>query len=116
MKNLLTLLLLGASVFLSFRHGYSSFRTPSSPEQQEMTELLDIPPAALPYVGVLSLVIGVLLLLPRTFFVANLLNAVTILVIMALALHADVPRIALLEIPFLALPLLLIWLKYPFIG
>ena len=81
-----------------------------------MSEQLGIPPSALPYVGVLLLVIGVLLLFPRTFFVGNLLNAITILIIMALALHADVPRIALLEIPFLLMPLVLIWLKYPYLN
>lgn len=53
------------------------------------------------------------MLIPRTFFVGNVLNAITIVVIMALALNAGKPRIALIEIPFLALPLILIWLKHP---
>ena len=115
MRHLLSLILLGISVFLSFRHGYGSFRAGDDPEQSRMILDLGIPAATLPYFGVAVLAIGVLLLFPRTFFLGNLLNAISILLIMALALNAGYLRMALLEIPFLALPLLLIWLKYPFI-
>lgn len=67
-----------------------------------------------PFFGVFSIIMGLMILFPQTFFIGNLLNASTILLIMALSLRAGTIRTALLEIPFLALPLLLIWLKYPF--
>jgi hypothetical protein len=54
-----------------------------------------------------------MVLFPRTFFLANVLNAVLILLIMALALRVGNLKTALIEIPFLAMPLLLIWLKHP---
>jgi hypothetical protein len=54
-----------------------------------------------------------MLLFPQTFFISNVLHAVTIVLIMALSLRAGNYRIALMEIPFLALPLIMIWLKYP---
>jgi len=100
------------SAVLNFKHGIDSFRL--SAEQVKAMADLGIGPPAAPYIGILSLVIGIALLLPQTFFMANLLNAIIILVIMALSLRTSNVRIALMEIPFLALPLLLIWLKYPF--
>jgi hypothetical protein len=55
-----------------------------------------------------------MLLFPQTFFISNVLNAITIVLIMALSLRRDNTTMALIEIPFLAMPLVLIWLKYPF--
>ena len=45
--------------------------------------------------------------------VGNLLTALSIVTIMAFALHAGHTKIALLEIPFLIMPLVMIWLDYP---
>lgn len=75
---------------------------------------LGITKVTMPYFGVFSMLIGLMLLWPRTFFLGNMLNAMTILIIMALSLRAGNYRMALIEIPFLAMPLLLIFLKYPF--
>lgn len=44
----------------------------------------------------------------------NLLNAIAIVVIMALAVRAGNFRMVMVEIPFLLMPLVMIWLKYPF--
>lgn len=111
--KIVTIVLLFVSAGLSIKHGIDTFR-PMSPEQWQMMERLGVTKAALPYLGVLSILIGVMLFFPRTFFFGNLLNAIIILLIMALSLKAGDTRTALIEIPFLALPLVLIWLKYPF--
>lgn len=112
-KNIISLLLLIVSAFLSFSHGWSAFQPPA-PQQAEMMSILGVSKTTLPYFGVFSIIIGLMLLFPKTFFISNLLHATTILVIMALSLKAGNYKIALIEIPFLALPLILIWLKYPF--
>ena len=112
-KNIISLLLLIVSVFLSLSHDWSAFRPPT-PQQAEMMSILGISKTALPYFGVFSIIIGLMLLFPKTFFISNLLHAITILLIMALSLRAGNHKIALIEIPFLALPLIMIWLKYPF--
>ncbi|WP_343675112.1 hypothetical protein [Chitinophaga sp.] len=52
--------------------------------------------------------------LPDTFFLGNMLNAILIVMIMGLALRVGNYRMALIEIPFLVMPLVMIWLKYPF--
>jgi hypothetical protein len=64
-------------------------------------------------IGILSFVICLLVLFPQTFFIGNILNAMVILIIMALSLKAGVIKTALIEIPFLLMPLLMIYLGHP---
>lgn len=113
-KNIISLVLLLASAFLSFQHGWGSFNYKKNPESLKMMNELGIPEGYIPALGISMILIGVLTLIPRTFFLGNLLNAISILLIMSLALRAGNYKIALIEIPFLILPLVLIWLKYPF--
>jgi hypothetical protein len=68
----------------------------------------------MPFFGGSAMLVGVLLLVPKTFFYGNLLNALSVVFIMAMALRAGSIKIALIEIPFLILPLVMILLKYPF--
>jgi hypothetical protein len=75
---------------------------------------LGISKTAVPGFGALSIIIGLMLLFTQTFFISNVLNAVIIGLIMTLSLRAGDYKMALIEIPFLAMPLILIWLKYPF--
>jgi hypothetical protein len=110
--KIVAIILLLASAFLSIKHGWDSFQ-PSNAEQAKMMANLGIKKTVMPYFGVLSIIIGLMLLLPQTFFLANVLNAITIVLIMALSLKAGDYKMAFIEIPFLALPLVLIWLKYP---
>lgn len=111
--KIISIILLLASAFLSIKHGWDAFQ-PASVEQEEMTAILGVTKATMPYFGVFSILIGLMLFFPQTFFISNILQAVTIVLIMALSLRAGNFKIALIEIPFLALPLIMIWLKYPF--
>jgi membrane-anchored protein YejM (alkaline phosphatase superfamily) len=113
-KNIISLALLIISVFLSLKHGWDSLHVKSNTESAKMMGELGIRSSYVPALGILMFGIGLLLLFPKTFFIGNLLNAMTILIIMALALHAGNYKMALMEIPFLMMPLILIWLKYPF--
>ena len=110
--KIISILLFLASAFLSIKHGWDAFQ-PASVEQEEMMAILGVTKATMPYFGVFSILIGLMLFFPQTFFISNILQAVTIVLIMALSLRAGNYRIALIEIPFLALPLIMIWLKYP---
>lgn len=113
-KNILSLALLAISVALSFKHGWDTFNYKNNPESVKMMNELGISEPLVPVFGILTIVIGILLLIPKTFFIGNVLNAMSIVLIMALALRAGNYKMALIEIPFLALPLIMIWLKYPF--
>ena len=110
--KILAIILLLASAFLSIKHGWDAFQ-PANAEQAKMMTNLGVSKSVMPFFGVFSILIGLMLFFPQTFFLANLLNALTIVLIMALSLKAGDYRMALIEIPFLAVPLLLIWLKYP---
>lgn len=113
-KNIISLLLLIVSVVLNIKHGWDTFNYKSNPESVKAMTSLGIREPVIPFLGILTLLIVVLLLIPSTFFVGNLLNALAILLIMALALQSGNYNMALIEIPFLAIPLIMIWLKYPF--
>lgn len=113
-KNILSVILLLFSAGLNFKHGWDTFNYKKNPATLTMLRELGLGEAWVPVLGVLAIVTGVLLLIPKTFFSGNLLNAISIVLIMALALRAGNYKIALMEIPFLALPLVMIWLTYPF--
>ncbi|WP_461078899.1 hypothetical protein [Spirosoma flavus] len=111
--KIISIILLFISAFLSLKHGWDAFQ-PTTAEQTKMMADLGITKGIMPYFGVLSILIGLMLFFPQTFFISNLLNAITIVLIMAFSLRAGNTTMALIEIPFLTMPLLLIWLKYPF--
>lgn len=113
-KSIISLVLLIVSVLLNFKHGWDTFRNRSNPDSIKMMNDLGISATAMPIFVFVAFAVGVLLLIPKTFFTGNVLNAVSIVLIMALALRSGKIQIALMEIPFLAMPLIMIWLKYPF--
>lgn len=111
--KIVSIILLFASAFLSIKHGWDAFQ-PGNAEQAKMMANLGISKTVMPFFGTFSIIIGLMLFFPQTFFISNLLNAITIVLIMALSLKAGDYKMALMEIPFLAMPLIMIWLKYPF--
>lgn len=113
-KNILSLVLLIASATLNFKHGWDAFNYKSNPESFKMMNMLAIGEPVVVGLGILAIASGLLMLVPQTFFFANTVNAIAIVVIMAFALRAGNIKMALVEIPFLAIPLVMIWLKYPF--
>ena len=112
-KNIISVTLLAISVALSFKHGWDTFNYKKSPATLKMMNELGIAESVVPIFGILAFAIGAMLLIPKTFFAGNVLNATIILLIMAFALRAGNHKIALMEIPFLALPLVMIWLQHP---
>ena len=114
-KSIISLLLLLISAGLSFKHGWDTLNYKKHPESFKMMSELGISETMIPLFGGMTFLIGVLLLIPKTFFLGNMLNAISIVIIMALAVKAGNFKMALMEIPFLILPLVMIWLKYPFI-
>ncbi|WP_295771046.1 hypothetical protein [uncultured Mucilaginibacter sp.] len=113
-KNIVSLLLLIISVSLSFKHAWDTAHYQRNPESFKMMESLGVSVSMIPAFAALTLLTGILLLIPKTFFVGNKIHAISIVTIMGLALRNGNIKIALIEIPFLVMPLLMIWLKYPF--
>lgn len=111
--KIVSIILLLVSALLSLKHGWDAFQ-PATAEQAKMMANLGVTKSFMPYFGVFSIALGLMLLFPQTFFLSNILNAIVIVLIMALSLRAGDYKTALIEIPFLAMPMILIWLKYPF--
>jgi hypothetical protein len=99
------------TAFLSFKHGWEGLT--NKPETVNMLTELGIGEIGGKVMSVLTLAVGLLILFPQTFFAGNLLNAAVILLIMALALKTGNLKTALIEIPFLLMPLAMIWLGHP---
>lgn len=102
------------SAFLSIKHGWDGLNMYVKPGEPNMMEELGIGKTAGLIISIFSLAAGLLILFPQTFFIGNLINAGLILIIMALALKTGNTKTALMEIPFLLLPLIMIWLGHPF--
>jgi hypothetical protein len=102
------------TAYLSFKHGWDGLHLDAHPEQAKMMESLGIGKTSAVVFSVITIAVGIMIFFPRIFFLANLINAVSILVIMALSLKAGNIKTALIEIPFLLIPLVLIFLGHPF--
>src|SRR5258706_10447354 len=102
------------TTFLSLKHGWAGVTNTMNAGEAKMISDLGINKALLMIISVLNLAIGLLILFPQTFFVANLINAAMILLIIAFALRSGNIKTALIEIPFLLMPLVLIYLGHPF--
>ena len=101
------------TAYLNIKHGWSGITNRVSPEEAKMFADLGISRTIGSIIGVAMLAVVALILFPQTFFAGNLLNAALILFIIAMALKAGNIKLALIEIPFLLMPLLLIYLKHP---
>ena len=111
--KIVSAILLLVSAGLSARHGWAGLTGNVSPAAEKMIGGLGLSQPVLVGLSWLNLLVAGLLLFPPTFFAANLLNAAVILLIIAYALNAGNLHTALIEIPFVLLPLALIWLKHP---
>ncbi|MCE7053467.1 hypothetical protein LZF95_02175 [Algoriphagus sp. AGSA1] len=112
--KLLSGLLILLSVYIGFSHGIGTLRNEASPEQLKMMSELGITTPVRQGIAILSLVMAILILFPKTFFLGNLFRAIMIVSTMALSLKANNFKFALIEIPFLLIPLVLIYLGHPF--
>src|SRR6267378_176465 len=100
------------TAFLSFSHGWSGINM--KPDAVKMFAELQLGKPVIIFIGILSFAVGLLVLFPQTFFIGNVMNAMIILLIMMLSLRVGNFKTALIEIPFLLMPLVLIYLGHPF--
>lgn len=110
--KILSLILVLAAFVMGLRHGVGLLR--STPEQVQATLHLSLGRTTIATLGVLTVAGAVLVLFPQTFFVANVLSGAVIFYLAAAQSNARNLQGALIELPFLLLPLLLLYLGYPF--
>ena len=107
-------ILILVTVYLNIKHGWSGISNNMTPEETKMMADIGIGKNWILPMSIVSFAIALLVLFPQTFFTGNIINAMMILVIMALSLKAGVIKTALIEIPFLLMPLVMIYLGHPF--
>ncbi|GAA4925501.1 hypothetical protein [Mucilaginibacter defluvii] len=107
--------LLLISLYLGISHGSRAFKKPSE-EYIRMMSALGITDTTRMIIGFWAITTAILILFPRTFFWGNTLRALQLVLMMSLALKAGNFKFALIEVPFLIMPLLLIYLGHPFKG
>jgi len=113
MKIISSILLL-ATTFMTVRHGWNGLHLNDNPQQLEMLTRLGIPRQMVLPVSIMNLVIGIAVLFPASFFFANMIHAVLFVQIICFSLRSGEIKTALIEIPFLLMPLVLIYLGHPF--
>ena len=86
----------------------------STPETVQETINLSLARPAILVIGVLTCAGAIFILFPKTFFTANLLSSAVVLYLAAEQSRAHNLRGVLLELPFVFLPLFVLFLGYPF--
>lgn len=99
------------AVFMGAKHGWNMLT--AKPEMLEMFGKWNFSRNAVMLNGAITLLASLLILFPKTFVWGNFLMAAGILMILCLQLLNKDLRGAAIEIPFLLLNLLIIWLQHP---
>ena len=97
---------------MGLRHGVGLLR--SSPAQVQETLQIFLNQPTILNVGFLTCLGAILVIFPPTFFAANVNTAAVILYLASMQSKAHNLRGALVELPFVFLPLLVLYLGYPF--
>lgn len=104
------------TAYMGITHGWKGLNVKpgdTGPEV-DLFKKIDLSPGTVKIVAVLSILSSMLILLPQTFLAGNLINAAVILFLIGMFLNVREIKPALIEIPFLLIPLILIYLKHPF--
>jgi hypothetical protein len=98
-------------VYMGFKQGWAMVS--AKPQMLDMLGKWNFSNTGIKVFGIITLISAVLILFPQTFTAGNILMAITILVIIGLQLSIKDVKGALVEVPFLLMNLVLIWLQYP---
>lgn len=99
------------AVFMGTKHGWNMLT--AKPEMLEMFGKWNFSKNAVVINGAVTLLASILILFPKTFVWGNFLMAAGILMIICLQLLSKDLKGVAIEIPFLLLNLVIIYLQYP---
>jgi hypothetical protein len=98
-------------VYMGFKQGWAMVTV--KPQMLDMFGKWHFSNTDVKVFGIITLISTLLIIFPQTFTAGNILMAITILVIIGLQLSIKDIKGALIEVPFLLMNLVLIWLHYP---
>lgn len=111
--KIISAILILATIFFSIKNGWGLASGNLKPEQAKMLSDLGIGKLMMTVLGILTLSVAVLIIFPETFFIANFINGALLLSILLLQLRDGNIKGAIIEIPFLILPMIIVYLGYP---
>lgn len=110
-KNIINSILILIAVFMALKQGYAMFS--GKPEMLEMFGKWGFSKTGLMINGIITIVSALMILFPKTFVWGNFIMAAGVLMIMCFhLLDKDLKGVAI-ELPFLLLNLVIIYLQYP---
>ena len=109
--KLINSVLILIALFMGLKQGYAMFS--GKPEMLEMFGKWNFSNAAVMINGGITMLVTVFILFPKTFLVGNFLMAAGILMIICLHLLDKDLKGAGIEIPFLLLNLVILYLQHP---
>ncbi|WP_184542198.1 hypothetical protein [Mucilaginibacter sp. FT3.2] len=103
------------SAFMGIKHGISGLKVKPGDTGPgiELFKKLNLSETVLKGFAALTILGGLLILAPQTFVAGNIINVCLFLFLIVRFLMVGEVKPALIEIPFLLVPLALIYLKYP---
>jgi hypothetical protein len=116
--KLISALLILFSAFMGAKHGWAAYHSKpgDTGPVADLLQTLNLSQNTVRVFAVLTIAGGLLLLVPQTFFIGNLLNICLFLfLILRFLLEGDIKH-ALSEVPFLLIPVLLIFIKHPLVA
>ncbi len=109
--KIINAILILIAVFMGIKQGYAMFS--GKPEMLEMFGKWGFNKTGVMINGIITMLAAVLILFPRTFVWGNFLMALGILLIICFHLLDKDLKGVLIELPFLLLNLVIIYLQYP---
>ena len=109
--KILNSVLILVAVLMGFKQGYAMLT--GKPEMLEMFSKWNFSKTAVMINGTVTIVAALLILFPKTFVWGNFIMAAGILIIICLHLLDKDLKGVVIEIPFLLLNLVIIYLQYP---
>ncbi|PXW16217.1 MULTISPECIES: DoxX family protein [Chryseobacterium] len=100
------------AVFMGFKQGWAMFS--GKPEMLEMFSKWNFSKTTVMVNGAVTIIAALLILFPKTFVWGNFIMAAGILMIICLHLSDKDLKGVAIEIPFLLLNLIIIYLQHPF--
>ena len=107
----LNILLILVAVYMGLKQGWAMFS--GKPEMLELFGKWNFNKSAVMVVGAITIISAILIVIPKTFVWGNFLMAAGILMIICFQLTDKSLKGAAIELPFLLLNLVIIYLQYP---
>ena len=111
MKIISSVLIVVVAV-LSFKHGWDSLKN-TSPQGDAAMFSWGISKPVQVTLSVINILVALMILFPQTFFAGNMISAMVFVLLIGFQLKSGNIRAALIEIPFLLMPCIMIFLGHP---